>query len=244
MRDNQGVSLPDGFQRGVPGADLPPRVLAVSDEVNEALWTTSVKDVAVDLILAAGDLPFDYLDFLASTLDRPLVFVPGNHDPDLSGFGWRNGLSLRAGFPSRWPGPPGGINADGRIVEVAGVRVAGLGGSPWYNGGPNQWTERRQSRRARRLVRLARGAPVDVLLTHTPPLGVGDADGADADRPHRGFGCLHDAVTSLRPRWLLHGHIHPYGRHPPEQRLGDTRVRNVVGAHVFGLGPLSRTEAP
>ena len=234
------MTPPSGHRLGgVPGADAPLRVLAVSDEVEEALWTDRAADLSVDLILAAGDLPFDYLDFLASTLDRPLVFVPGNHDPDLSGFGFRNGLTLRAGFPARWPGPPGGVNADGRVVEVAGIRIAGLGGSPWYNGGPNQWTESAQNRRARRLVRRARGTPVDVLLTHTPPRGVGDGE----DAPHRGFDCLHHAVQRLRPRWLLHGHVHPYGRRPTEHRLGDTRVRNVVGAHVFCLGPRTGTEA-
>ncbi|WP_433409377.1 metallophosphoesterase family protein [Saccharomonospora azurea] len=233
------MSSPGGRRLGgVPDIDAPPRILAVSDEVDEALWSACVTDVSVDLILAAGDLPFDYLDFLASTLDRPLVFVPGNHDPDLSGFGFRNGLALRAGFPSRWPGPPGGVNADGRVVEVAGVRIAGLGGSPLYNNGPNQWSERAQARRARRLVRRARG-PVDVLLTHTPPRGVGDGP----DPVHRGFECLHHAVRRLRPRWLLHGHVHPYGRPTPDHRLGDTRVRNVVGAHVFGIGRPTPTEA-
>ncbi|WP_024877635.1 metallophosphoesterase family protein [Saccharomonospora piscinae] len=219
-----------------------PRVLAVADEVEESFWTDRVGDLSVDLILAAGDLPFDYLEFLASALDRPLVFVPGNHDPDLGGFARRNGLVLRAGFPSEWPGPSGGLNADGRVVEVAGLRIAGLGGSPRYNGGPNQWTEREQARRARGLVRRARRRPVDVLLTHTPPRGAGDG-GDDADAPHRGFVCLHDTVRRLRPRWLLHGHVHPYGPRPPDHRLDGTRVRNIVGAHVFGLGPEVTTEA-
>ncbi|WP_197321387.1 metallophosphoesterase [Saccharomonospora sp. NB11] len=234
------MSLPSARRLGgEPTTDAPPRVLAVSDEVDEALWNGCGRPVSVDLILAAGDLPFDYLDFLASTFDRPLVFVPGNHDPDLRGFDVRNGLSLRAGFPSRWPGPPGGVNADGRVVEVAGLRIAGLGGSPRYNHGPNQWSERAQARRARRLVRRARG-PVDVLLTHAPPRGVGDRD----DLPHRGFECLHQVVHRLRPRWLLHGHVHPYGQSTPDRHLGDTRVRNVVGAHVFGLGRPTPTEAP
>ncbi|EHR59691.1 metallophosphoesterase family protein [Saccharomonospora cyanea] len=234
------MSPPGGHHfGGVLRTDAPPRILAVSDEVEEALWTDRVTDLSVDLILAAGDLPFDYLDFLASALDRPLVFVPGNHDPDLSGFGFRNGLPLRAGFPARWPGPPGGVNADGRVVEIAGVRVAGLGGSPCYNGGPNQWTESEQSRRARRLVRRARGEPVDVLLTHTPPRGVGDG----TDPPHQGFDCLRHTVRRLRPRWLLHGHVHPYGKRPPDHHLDGTRVRNIVGAHVFHIGSRAGTEA-
>ena len=57
------------------------RVLAVADEVNDALWGARAATLAPDLVLAAGDLPWDYLEFLASVTDRPVVFVPGNHDP-------------------------------------------------------------------------------------------------------------------------------------------------------------------
>jgi len=33
----------------------------------------------IDLILSAGDLPLDYLDFIISSLNKPLFFVFGNH---------------------------------------------------------------------------------------------------------------------------------------------------------------------
>ncbi|MDQ3789025.1 MAG: metallophosphoesterase [Actinomycetota bacterium] len=208
-----------------------PKLLTVSDEIVESLWTERVAERfgSVDLVLAAGDLPFDYLEFLSSALDRPLVFVPGNHDADLSAYSRRRGLWLAAGFPARYPGPGGAVNADGRVVEVAGLRIAGLGGSIRYNDGPNQWTERQQSRRAARLVRAARGRPVDVLLTHSPPLGVGDRD----DPPHRGFACLHTVVERLQPAVLVHGHIHPYGQPVPDRSMGETRVLNTVGYRIL-----------
>jgi predicted phosphodiesterase len=210
-----------------------PKLLTVSDEIVESLWTERVAERfgSVDLVLAAGDLPFDYLDFLASALDRPLVFVPGNHDADLSAYSRRRGMWLAAGFPARYPGPRGAVNADGRVVEVAGLRIAGLGGSIRYNEGPNQWTERQQSRRAARLVRAARGRPVDVLLTHSPPLGVGDRD----DPPHRGFACLHTVVERLQPTVLVHGHIHPYGQPVPDRSMGETRVLNTVGYRILDV---------
>jgi hypothetical protein len=208
-----------------------PKLLTVSDEIVESLWTERVAERfgSVDLVLAAGDLPFDYLEFLSSALDRPLVFVPGNHDADLSAYSRRRGMWLAAGFPARYPGPGGAVNADGRVVEVAGLRIAGLGGSIRYNDGPNQWTERQQSRRAARLVRAARGRPVDVLLTHSPPLGVGDRD----DPPHRGFACLHTVVERLQPTVLVHGHIHPYGQPVPDRSMGETRVLNTVGYRIL-----------
>lgn len=212
------------------------RVLAVSDEVVESLWSPEARRLRPDLVVAAGDLPFDYLDYLASTCDVPLVLVPGNHDPDLSGFRHtRRGLTLRAGIPTLAPSPPGAVNADGRVVDVAGLRVAGLGGSPRYRPGPNQYTQAQQARRARRLARRSRwlrrrdGREVDILLVHAPPRGVGDRD----DPAHRGFVALHDAVARMRPRYLLHGHVHPFGVHVPEQVLGTTRIVNVVGAKLI-----------
>ena len=105
-----------------------------------------------------------------------------------------------------------------------------------------------QARRGRRLVRRAsrarrrNGPDVDILLTHSPPLGCGDED----DPPHRGFAALHDVVAALRPRLLLHGHIHPYGQPAPDRRLGDTRVVNVVGHKLLELSRPSdlRSGAP
>lgn len=213
------------------------RVLAVSDEVDEALLAGAAVTTDVQLILACGDLPFGYLGRLMERLDRPLVFVPGNHDPDLSGYREaRSGLTLRAGLPAVAPWPPGAVNADGRVVDVAGLRIAGLGGGPRYRSGPNQYSPREQARRARALARRARrhtrdGRPVDVLLTHAPPRGVGDGD----DPAHRGFECLRLLVSQLGVPLLLHGHVHPFGAATPERCLGATVVRNVVGRHVFDI---------
>ncbi|MGY6655981.1 metallophosphoesterase family protein [Amycolatopsis sp. TRM77291] len=211
------------------------KALVVADEVEERLWTSAVRNHPADLVIGAGDLPYDYLEFLAGALDVPCVFVPGNHDPDLSGYTRYGGLSMKDGFPAVWPGPAGGVNADGRIVDVGGLRFAGLGGSVRYNDGPNQWTQRQQARRARRLVHRARlrrwrdGRDVDVLLTHAPPRHCGDRE----DPPHRGFDCLHRTIELLRPKWLLHGHIHPHGEPVPDRVVGGTTVRNVVGHRIM-----------
>ena len=52
-------------------------MLAVSDEVDEALAADPGPARTAELIVACGDLPFDYLDTLMNALDIPLVFVPG-----------------------------------------------------------------------------------------------------------------------------------------------------------------------
>jgi calcineurin-like phosphoesterase family protein len=216
------------------------RVLAVADEVDEALCANISAAHDAELIVACGDLPFDYLGYLMDALDAPVVFVPGNHDPDLSGYRMsRAGLTLRAGLPARAPWPGGAINAEGRIVDVAGLRLAGLGGCRRYSGGPNQYSDRQQSRRARALHRRARwrrardGRPVDILLTHAPPRGAGDAD----DPVHQGFTALNSLVARLQPALLLHGHVCPSGMANPDRRLGHTVVRNVYRRHLLDIDP-------
>jgi hypothetical protein len=216
------------------------RVLAVSDDMDEGLYADPVLARDAELILACGDLPFDYLDYLMNALDVPLVFVPGNHDPDVSGYkAARSGLILRAGLPASPPWPAGAACADGRVVDAAGLRVAGLGGCLRYSAGPNQYTERQQRRRARALSRRAAwrkrrdGRRVDVLLTHAPPRGVGDGD----DPPHQGFAALHPLVARLQPALLLHGHVTAYGPAAADRRLGRTIVRNVSGRHLFDVEP-------
>jgi Icc-related predicted phosphoesterase len=125
---------------------------------------------------------------------------------------------------------------------VAGLRIGGLGGCRRYSEGPNQYTERQQARRARALSRRARwrrmrdGHGVDVLLTHAPPEGAGDAE----DPPHRGFRTLNWLAARLEPAWLLHGHVHPHGTVPRDHQVGRTVVRNVVGRHLLDIEPGGR----
>ena len=215
-------------------------MLAVSDETDDALAADPGAVRRAELILACGDLPSDYLGSLMNVLDVPLVLVPGNHDPDLSGYrSSRAGLTLRAGMPARPPWPDGAVNADGRVVDAVGLRVAGLGGCRRYSEGPNQYTDRQQARRALALRARARwrtlrdGRGVDVLITHAPPRGTGDGD----DPAHRGFTALHGLVGALRPAALLHGHVLPHESTTGGRPLGRTEVHNVTGRHLLDISP-------
>jgi uncharacterized protein len=164
------------------------------------------------------------------------VFVPGNHDPEVSAArAHRSGQFLRAGLPCEPPRPAGCRTVDGTVLDVAGLRIAGLGGCVRYRPGPNQYSQREYHRRAgrllRRVARLQRRSPgpVDVLLTHAPPRGLGDED----DRPHVGIDALHGVLERLQPRWHLHGHIHPYGQRRPDRVVGPTTIRNVIPYRLF-----------
>ncbi|MEO5652735.1 MAG: metallophosphoesterase [Marmoricola sp.] len=203
-------------------------VLVVADEVAPELDARRLRRIAPDLVLSAGDLPWDYLEFLASAVDAPLVFVPGNHDS-----------AIPHGSDHHDRGPLGAINADVNVVEAAGLKIAGLGGCVRYRDtGPHQYTQQQYVWRARRLMWRARFAgPVDVLLTHAPPRGLGDGE----DRPHVGIEALHPTLARLQPAWHLHGHIHPFGQEMPDRQVGPTTVRNVIPWTTLQVGARSAT---
>jgi Icc-related predicted phosphoesterase len=214
------------------GLDGTLRILAVADEVDEGVYGDRLNSVRPDLVLGCGDLPFDYLEYLVSRLDVPLLYVPGNHDPSLKSpdVTW---TPLRAELPV--PGPQGCINIDGRVAEERGFRVAGLGGSLRYKDGPNQYSQGQMGRRALRLElalslkRVRRGRKLDILVTHAPPFGVAEAQ----DAAHVGFVAFLRLIRKFHPALAVHGHVHPYGRFLPERQVGPTRVVNVVPSRLI-----------
>lgn len=240
------------------------RILAVADEVEQTLYGETLRRLRPDLVVSCGDLPFEYLEYIVTVLSVPLLYVPGNHDPDLSARPpleeperFQHGLPIGSGAgPDRLtllrlappPGPEGCVNVDGRVAQAAGLVVAGLGGSIDYAEGPNRYTQGQMRRRALRLRARARlrrplhRRRVDVLITHAPPLGLGDEP---EDPAHVGFAAFHPLVESLRPRLFLHGHVHPHGTARPDRWLNAARVVNVVpyrmlemeGAHAGTARP-------
>jgi Icc-related predicted phosphoesterase len=216
-----------------------PRILAIADEPFPGM--PDLVDTRPDLIVSCGDLPWEDLERMVDLANVPLLFVPGNHDPALTPAGGGAVIPPRIEIRDLEdpPGPRGCTSVDGRVEDAAGIRVVGLGGSVRYRSGPNQYTQREMRRRARRVARRARwrrmrdGRGVDLLITHAPPKGLGDED----DRAHEGFEALHGLVERLRPRLLLHGHVHPFGIARPDRMLGETRVVNVVPYKLLELEP-------
>ena len=104
------------------------RILAIADEPSKRLWGDLCREAlsGVDLILSAGDLPAKYLSFLTCFTDAPIVYVRGNHDDRYE----------------KEP-PEGCLCADGKIIQVSGVRILGLGGSIRYRpDGVNMFSEK------------------------------------------------------------------------------------------------------
>lgn len=216
------------------------RILAIADEKSPALSVGAIKDIAPDVVVSCGDLPFSYVEYVAAAANKPLLFVPGNHDPSL-----HKEPVMTIGpmsYDTEWGdtiGPPGGFNLDGRIRREGATTFAGLGGSIRYRPGANQYTEGEMRLRVARLEarslwrRLRGGGRVDVLVAHSPPRDIGDM----SDPAHRGFGSFHGLVKLLRPQVMIHGHIHPHGFDKPDRALGATRIINVVPYRVVEVTP-------
>ncbi|HUW39669.1 MAG TPA: metallophosphoesterase [Rectinemataceae bacterium] len=189
----------------------------------------------VDLVLCAGDLPMEYIGFVASMLNRPLLFVAGNHDL---------GPAAAVSSPERWSAAAlvegsrteGAVDAGFRIVRECGLSILGLPGSILYNRGPNQYREAGMAFRIALLVprlllnRLFHGRSVDIVLTHAAPRGIQDRD----DPCHRGFKSFLWLMRVFKPRWLVHGHIHLYDLADVRiSRFESTTVVNAFGHWVL-----------
>ena len=199
------------------------KILLVADIESRALWDfyDPSRVEGVDLILSAGDLKPEYLEFLVTMVNCPLYYVRGNHDDR---------------YEER---PPEGCeDIDGRIVNAGGIRILGLGGSYKYNLSHNMYTEEEMSKRIRKVEKSVRKAGgVDILLTHAPAAGFGDLD----DLPHRGFRCFNGLLEEFRPAYMVHGHVHKsYGGFERERtHRSGTRIINAYESAFLEAEPLS-----
>lgn len=211
------------------------KILAIADRVHELVYSSAAAQrfSDVDLVLSCGDLPFDYIEFVSSALNKPLLYVFGNHNEQQRSSG-RDAIKVA---------PEGATNLHGRVVRQGGLLIGGLEGSMRYRDGPHQYTDlgmRLQMwRMAPRLLwnRWVHGRALDILVTHAPPEGVHDC----ADVCHQGFPALLWFVRCFKPRYVLHGHTHLY-RLDAERvtRVGDTEVINAYGYQVIEVAPPPR----
>jgi Icc-related predicted phosphoesterase len=196
------------------------KILAVTDETVERLYTLAANGHFADvgLVLSCGDLPYPYLENLVTLLNVPLLYVPGNHDPVYDS----RHVNARA---------EGCENVDGRVIRVRGLTVAGLGGSPRYHPqGVNQYSPSEMTLRAWRLAasiawNRPRLGPLDILITHSPPLGIHDED----TLAHHGLAAINWLIGFAKPRYHLHGHVHFHRRNLTASvtTLGATTIINV-----------------
>jgi len=191
------------------------RILTVSDEVHPALYDHLDKSrfAGIDALISCGDLPDNYLDFLASQFNVPAFYVRGNHDPDGD--------------------PPGWTNLDGKVITFGGLRLVGFEGCRLYSKkNVVQYTEHQMWRKVLGTVPAIwwKGG-IDLAVTHAPPKGFHEG----GDLAHQGLASFRWLMEKYAPKYFIHGHQHlTYA--PFQERLtqvGRTKLVNAFGYYVL-----------
>ena len=197
------------------------KVLVVADEEDKAIYDYFRKDrvEGVELIISCGDLREDYLDFLLTMVNVPMVYIRGNHDDSFN------------------DDPPLGPECiEGRVFKYKGLRFFGLGGCIKYrNGHLNQYTEAQMKRRmllAKPKIAMAGG--FDVFVTHSPAAGYGDMPDSYT---HKGFECFNEFLEKYKPAYMFHGHVHSnYGVIKKENvHPSGTKIVNCCGYKIIDI---------
>ena len=222
------------------------KILCISDQIDPLVYSPNIRERYKDceLVISAGDLPMEYLDFIVSSLNKPLLFVFGNHNLEEFRLYHRTGALASTGthLPLK-PLPPeachGTTYVGFKVHREGNLLVAGVSGSLRYNTGLSQYTERQMLFKLLRMLprllvnKLKYGRFVDIFLTHAPPEGIHDKN----DPCHRGFRCYLWFMRTFKPRFMVHGHIHLYDMQDVRvSRYFDTTVINAYSHHILDFG--------
>ena len=197
------------------------KILAVSDQVVDRIYglVSSGHFKDVELIIGCGDLPYEYLEYLVTMLNKPLYYVPGNHDPKFD-------------LQTSESRAQGGSNLDLKIVRHNKFLIGGFGGCIRYRpDGINQYTQTEGYLRAFRMLpklflnQIRYGRSLDILISHSPPFGIHD----DTDPAHNGLKALNWLTRIAKPRYHFHGHTHFFKKNiaNAETTIGITKIINV-----------------
>ena len=180
------------------------KVLSISDKIVSFVYSSQVRSLFgdVDFVISCGDLPYYYLEYVISMLNKPLFFVHGNHDKPTN----NNGVNLMHTMPH------GGINLHNKVVKHDDILIAGVEGSLRYRPGAYQYSHTEMWRNVYKLIpsliynKALYGRYLDVLVTHAPPEGIHDAD----DLAHQGIKAFRWFLRKFKPAYHFHGHMHIY----------------------------------
>lgn len=190
-------------------------ITCISDDEDQLLYSSNVKNILkdTDFIISAGDLKKEYLEYIVTMTNKPLFYIPGNHDNKYL------------------ENPPEGcICIDDDLITYEGIRILGLGGSIRYSGDHYQYTEIQMKRRIKKLrYKILKAGGVDIIVTHAPIKGYGDL----ADYAHQGFECFLKLLEDEKPKFWFYGHVHS-SYDPLIQRVHaykNTMIVNVSGRY-------------
>ena len=192
-------------------------ILCVSDEEDNGLWggnhNSELKNY--DFIISAGDLKAEYLEYLVTMSNRPLLYVHGNHDEQYDN------------------NPPEGcISIDDDIYIYKGLRILGLGGSYRYrDDGKYMFSEKEMRNRIRKLApKIRKYKGFDIVVSHAPVKGYGDLD----DYAHQGFECFKELILKYHPKYFIYGHVHS------KYSYSDTGYYELEGTQIINVSKKQR----
>lgn len=218
------------------------KILCVSDFIDPLVYSNSIKErfADIDMILAAGDLPMEYVDFIVSSLNKPAFFVFGNHNLKEFSYYHPNEQSTLKAPIQRWnlSHSHGASYVGFKTSSANNILIAGASGSMRYNNGQAQYTEFQMKWRLIKLIpklvinKLRYGRYLDIFLTHAPPMGIHDKE----DPCHKGFKCYLWFMEKFNPKYLIHGHIHLYSLQDIRQtKYKNTEVVNAYSHHIIEI---------
>ncbi len=174
----------------------------------------------IDLVIGCGDLPDYYMEYIISSLDKPLFHVRGNHSiptEDLK----HTDHALTAP-----------VDLHCKTLRYNAKTIAGIEGSLRYKDGPYQYTQAGMWLNVFRLVpqllnnRLKYGNYLDIFVSHAPAWGIHD----QPDYAHQGIKAFRWLLIHFKPTYQLHGHIHVYRPDTETESIFvNTRVVNTYG---------------
>jgi len=195
------------------------KLLCISDYKDSLIYSNNIKErfADIDIVLSSGDLSADYYSYIVSSLNKPLVFVFGNHNLECLKYFRKEYQDIQIGIGMETLCPNnkanfGGTYVGGMVKNVKGLLIGGVGGCMRYNRGLNQFTEVGMFFFMLKLIpkmlwnKIFYGRYLDVLLTHAPPRGIHDLE----DQCHKGFKVFLWFMKVFKPKYLIHGHVHLY----------------------------------
>jgi len=232
------------------------KILCVSDQIDPMIYNQNAREIFpdIDLILCAGDLPMDYIDFIVSVFNKPTYFVFGNHN--LKEFKYYDKHEMgkmmdvkelqdntRHAHGGQYLGFSTDVNhslafTDPETEKRTPLLIAGVPGSIRYNNGQNQYTDFQMKLKLLKLIpklylnKWRYGRYLDIFLTHATPRHIHDKE----DPCHKGFESMNWFVERFKPTYMVDGHIHLYDMR--EERIGkywDTVIVNAYAHTVIEL---------
>lgn len=223
------------------------KILCISDQIDPLIYNNDAKTnfPDIDLILCAGDLPMDYIEFVVSIFNKPVYFVFGNHD--LKDFKLYHGQGKRIdSFNSIETNiSSGAVYAGFKSLAIqefsiphpknsrrTPLLISGISGSMKYNNGLNQYSDFQMKIKLLKLIphllmnKIRYGRYMDIFLTHATPYKVHDKE----DMCHRGFKAFNWFLKKFKPTYMVHGHIHLYDQR--EERISQYEETTVINAYA------------